>query len=80
MTRSHRPSRKTLGIVLRAFRENRGMSQETLGFKAKMHRNYVGGVERGERNPTFEILARWLDSVDVSWTELGEALERQVGR
>lgn len=56
------------------------MSQETLGFKAKMHRNYVGGVERGERNPTFEILARWLDSVDVSWTELGEALERQVGR
>ena len=45
-----------------------------------MHRNYVGGVERGERNPSFENLTRWLDSVGVSWKEFGEALERQSSR
>lgn len=77
MTRpSHRPTRKTLGIVLRLFRENRGLSQEALGFKARLHRNYVGGVERGERNPSFESLGKWLESVGVSWKEFGEALER----
>ena len=66
--------------MLREFRERRELSQEALGFKAKMHRNYVGGVERGERNPSFENLTRWLDSVGVSWKEFGEALERQANR
>jgi transcriptional regulator with XRE-family HTH domain len=76
MSRPHRPTRKALGLVLREYRERRGLSQEALGYKAKMHRNYVGGVERGERNPSFENLARWLDSVGVSWKEFGEALDR----
>jgi transcriptional regulator with XRE-family HTH domain len=80
MTRQHRPTRKALGIVLRTFRENRGLSQEALGYKADLHRNYIGGVERGERNPSFESLGRWLDCVGVSWKEFGEALERQSNR
>jgi transcriptional regulator with XRE-family HTH domain len=62
--------------VLRSFREERELSQEDLGFDAKLHRNYVGGVERGERNPSFESLARWLAALNVSWAELGEALDR----
>lgn len=66
--------------MLRTFREKRELSQEALGFKAHLHRNYIGGVERGERNPSFESLTRWLDSVSVSWKEFGEALERQASR
>ena len=52
------------------------MSQESLGYKAKLHRNYVGGVERGERNPSFESLARWLRAVGVTWREFGESLDK----
>jgi transcriptional regulator with XRE-family HTH domain len=39
-----------IGIALRSYREQSGLSQEQLSFKANLHRTYVGSVERGERN------------------------------
>jgi transcriptional regulator with XRE-family HTH domain len=78
-TRAQIPTRKALGRVLRTFREQRNLSQEELGYAADLHRNYVGGVERGERNPTFESLARWLAAVNVTWREFGDAIERKAG-
>lgn len=38
------------GSRVRAERERLGMSQEDLAGRAGMHRTYLGGVERGERN------------------------------
>jgi DNA-binding XRE family transcriptional regulator len=40
------------GRAVREAREQLGLSQEELGDRANVHRNYVGGVERGELNPT----------------------------
>lgn len=64
-----------LGAVLRQFRVATGLSQERLGFKADLHRNYVSDVERGLRNPTFLVLEIWLAALGVSWARFGEALD-----
>ncbi len=55
---SRRPELLALGAAVRELRARRGFSQETLGFRASLHRNYVGAVERGEINPTFRVLLK----------------------
>jgi len=42
--------RITFGKSVRKLRIALGLSQEELAEKANLHRNYIGGIERGERN------------------------------
>jgi transcriptional regulator with XRE-family HTH domain len=73
-------TRDDLGATLRVLRLRAGLSQERLEHASRLHRTYVSSVERGERNPSFEAIARWLAAVKVSWREFGEALDRQAKR
>ena len=41
---------KKFGRKVRELRQMKKISQEELAFKAEMHRTYIGGIERGERN------------------------------
>lgn len=49
---------RTVGRNLRAYRESRGLSQEAFADVLGVHRTYMGGVERGERNLTLKSLER----------------------
>lgn len=42
--------RKIVGARIRDLRKSAGISQESLAALCGLHRTYVGGVERGERN------------------------------
>ena len=54
-----RASAKTLfGKTVRSLREAHGYSQEELAERAGLHRNYVGGIERGERNVALENIVK----------------------
>ena len=43
---------KKFGKRVRAERTKKGISQERLGEIAKVHRTYIGMIERGEKNIT----------------------------
>lgn len=45
------------GEQVRQLRKARGWSQEKLGEHANKHWTYIGGIERGERNPTLRVIA-----------------------
>ena len=55
---SNSNSLKLLGDSVRKRRQKLGISQEELADKAGLHRTYIGGVERGERNIGFLNLVR----------------------
>ena len=46
------------GEVVRQARADAGLSQEELADRAGLDRSYVGGVERGDRNPTLLVIAK----------------------
>lgn len=44
------------GKIIRTQRENMSMTQELLAEKSDLTTNYVGSVERGERNVGLEVI------------------------
>ena len=50
---------------MRIRREELRLSQEALGYKAKVHRTYVSDVERGARNPTVKVIWKLADALET---------------
>ncbi|SHE25570.1 helix-turn-helix domain-containing protein [Actinomyces glycerinitolerans] len=61
---------KTVGRNLRTYRLQRGLSQEAFADLLGVHRTYMGGIERGERNLTLKSLERIAEQIGVDPREL----------
>lgn len=71
---------QAFGHELRQRRQAAGLSQEELGFAARLHRTYVSQLERGLKSPTLASIANLAAALDASATELVAATEHRCGR
>jgi transcriptional regulator with XRE-family HTH domain len=71
------------GESVRQLREERGWSQEELADRCHLHRTYVGGIERGERNVSLLNVLKLASALEVSPARLFEVYtskqERHAG-
>jgi transcriptional regulator with XRE-family HTH domain len=61
---------KEFGNRIRSLREQSGLSQEALAAKAGVHRTYMGGIERGERNLCLKNILRLAEALGVHPADL----------
>ena len=54
-----------LGQNIKRRRKALGYSQEELAERADLHRTYIGGVERGERNITIKSLSQIAEGLNT---------------
>jgi transcriptional regulator with XRE-family HTH domain len=59
-----------LGQIVRNKRIQRNLTQTELSTRAKVDRNYIGMLERGERNPSYLSLLKIASGLDMSINEL----------
>jgi len=63
-------TRMQFGKRLRELRKKEGLSQEELGFRAGIHRTYVGAIERGEQNLSIDNVHKLAKALKTSPDEL----------
>ncbi len=60
-----------LGRVVRSERYRRGYgNQEAFAEVVQTHKNYVGAIERGERNVSLHVLVRLANALDMPLSRL----------
>jgi transcriptional regulator with XRE-family HTH domain len=66
------------GKSVRSFREQRGLSQEALADLSHLHRTYIGGIERGERNVGLLNLLRLSKALKVLPSDLLQDFDKKA--
>lgn len=72
--------RRRVGINVRKYRKDRGLSQEDLGFACGRDRTYISGIERGVRNPTVLVIEEIALALKVPASRLLEEVARRDSR
>ena len=61
---------KEFGKHLKVIRLKQNLSQVDLAYKGNFDRNYIGMLERGERNPSLKNLQRLAETLEITLPEL----------
>ena len=69
---------ESIGVVLRELRRKRCLTQEALAVQAGLHRTYISMLERGEKSPTVDVLARLALAMDTTGSEILRRAEKAV--
>jgi transcriptional regulator with XRE-family HTH domain len=70
ISRKEKAFLRALGRRIGDLRHEKGLSQVELAAAAQLHRNYVGDIERGERNIHIVSLTRIAEALEMELPEL----------
>ena len=62
--------KQRFGKAVRRRRRELDLSQEELAERAELHRTYLSDIERGEGNPSLEIIEKLANALDISVVSL----------
>ena len=68
------PAHAAFGQTIRAIRNRRAISQESLALQCGLDRTYISGIERGTRNPSLTNILKIAAALDVRPAELFAAI------
>ena len=66
---------KKFGDRVQSLRNQAGISQEKLAELAEMHRTYISGIERGERNVSLINIMRLANALNLSVSKLMKGID-----
>jgi len=69
---------KALGQRIRELRLKRGYSQEGFADRCGVHRTFMGTVERGESNLSFQNLVKVSAALEITLSQLLSGLEKKA--
>ena len=67
---------KAFAEELRKARENKGLTQEKLGFESGYHRTYISQLERGQKSPTLKAVFKVAEALGIKASELIARVEK----
>ena len=68
---------KILGERIREMRKYKNLTQEALAYESDIDRSYIGGVERGERNLSFDKLCKIAEALGCDVAALTKDLPEE---
>jgi transcriptional regulator with XRE-family HTH domain len=69
-----------LGQRVRDLRKRQGYSQEAFADHCGVHRTFMGTIERGESNLSFQNLVKVAEGLGITLAQLFSGLERRAGQ
>jgi transcriptional regulator with XRE-family HTH domain len=76
---SHRLKKSSIeelfGNVLKQLRNEKGISQEELGFESGYHRTYISMLERGKKSPSLRTIFQLAKALNVEPSNIMERLQ-----
>jgi transcriptional regulator with XRE-family HTH domain len=67
--------RTGLGTAVRELRREHRLSRGELAHRTHLHPGYLAGIERGQRNPTWDVLSALADAFGIRVSELAARAE-----
>lgn len=68
---------RRLGRAVKQIRIARGLTQEQVSAASGLHPTYISDIERGARNPSWDVMARLAGGIGVTVAEIGQQFDEE---